>query len=130
MLNRLSRGRFLWTPEGKRGSGAFRLTTTGRRSGEPRSVILAYLTDGDGFSVIAMNGWMPGHPDWLVNLRANPAATVTLKGGATIQVVARVARGAERERIWQRWVAVDPKLQAWATARATPTPVVVLKPSG
>ncbi len=129
LLYRVSGGRFLWTPANKRGWGALRLTTTGRRSGADRSVILAYLTHGDGWSVVAMNGWLPGHPAWLLNLRAQPSATIRLKGGPARDVVAREAKGAEREAIWARWLAVDPNLGAWAAARSTPTPVVVLEPS-
>ncbi|CCH75504.1 hypothetical protein BN11_760005 [Nostocoides australiense Ben110] len=62
LLYRVSGGRFLWTPANKRGWGALRLTTTGRRSGADRSVILAYLTHGDGWSVVAMNGGYPATP--------------------------------------------------------------------
>ena len=42
----LSGGRFLWTPASKRGWGALRLTTTGRKSGRPRTVIVGYIEDG------------------------------------------------------------------------------------
>ena len=59
-LNRLSGGRFLWTPASKRGWGALRLTTIGRRSGQERSVIIGYLEDGPNLIALAMNGWDEG----------------------------------------------------------------------
>ena len=75
MLHRLSGGRFLWTPANKRGWGALRLTTIGRRSGQERSVILGYLDDGPNHVVLAMNGWDEGHPAWWLNLEARPDAS-------------------------------------------------------
>ncbi len=75
---RLSRGRFLWTPASKRGWGAMHLTTTGRKTGKQRSVIIAYLEDGPNVTGLAMNGWDDGHPAWWLNLEANPEAVIRL----------------------------------------------------
>ena len=61
-LDRLSGGRFLWTTSNKRGWGALRLTTIGRKSGHQRSVIIGYLQDGPNLVALAMNGWDEGHP--------------------------------------------------------------------
>ncbi|WP_308220310.1 nitroreductase/quinone reductase family protein [Kineococcus sp. TRM81007] len=130
VLNRLSGGRFLWTPANRRGWGALRLTTVGRRSGQERSVIVGYLEDGPDLVVPAMNGWEEGHPAWWLNLRANPDAVVRLAHRAPRPVRARRAEGQERERLWQRWLAVDPDLGAHAARRATETDVVVLEPRG
>jgi deazaflavin-dependent oxidoreductase (nitroreductase family) len=127
-LHRLSGGRFLWTPENKRGWGALHLTTTGRRSGQPRGVILGYLEDGDDLVLLAMNGWDEGDPAWWLNLKQQPEAVVRPPHGAPRTVHARAATGEERERLWQRWLAVDPGLAALAARRATDTPVVVLTP--
>jgi F420H(2)-dependent quinone reductase len=66
-LYRLSGGRFLWTTSSKRGWGALRLTTMGRKSGQERSVIIGYLEDGPNLVAIAMNGWDEGHPSWWLN---------------------------------------------------------------
>src|SRR5580765_5830261 len=55
-LYRLSGGRLLWTTSNKRGWGALRLTTIGRKTGEERSVIIGYLEDGPHLVAIAMNG--------------------------------------------------------------------------
>lgn len=128
-LHRLSGGRFLWEPGGKRGWGALGLTTTGRRSGRPRTVVLAYLEDGPDLVLLAMNGWDEGDPAWWLNLRDCPLAEVRLPGQPPRQVRAHAAQGPERDRIWQLWREVDEGLDAYAASRTTPTPVVVLAPA-
>ena len=128
-LYRLSGGRFLWTTSNKRGWGAARLTTIGRRSGHERSVIIGYLEDGPNLVTLAMNGWDEGHPAWWLNLEANPDAVIRLARQRPRPVRARAAAGAERDRLWQRWAAVDLNLDSYAARRpATETPVVVLEP--
>jgi deazaflavin-dependent oxidoreductase (nitroreductase family) len=127
-LYKVSGGRFLWTPANKRGWGALRLTTTGRRSGQERSVILGYLDDGPNLVVLAMNGWDEGHPAWWLNLEAHPDAVVRLKGREPRPVHAFEATGDERDRLWQRWSEVNPQLDGYAGRRSTITPVVVLAP--
>jgi deazaflavin-dependent oxidoreductase (nitroreductase family) len=104
-----------------------RLTAVGRRSGEERSVILAYYEDGADLVTLAMNGWSPGEPQWWLNLQARPEARVQLRDG-TRDVVARAATGEERDRLWARWRAYDAKLDALASRRPTETAVVVLEP--
>ena len=127
-LYRLSGGRFLWTTSNKRGWGALRLTTIGRKSGQERSVIIGYLEDGPNLVSIAMNGWDEGHPSWWLNLEAHPDALVRLTDQHPRPVRARPAAGQERDRLWQHWVAVDPRLDAYASQRSTETPVIVLEP--
>ena len=127
-LYRLSGGRFLWTPGGKRGWGALRLTAVGRTSGQPRSVILGYLEDGPALVALAMNGWDEGHPSWWLNLEANPDAVIQLADRQSRPVRARLAVDDERDRLWKLWLAVDPQLDAFAARRSTDTPVVVLEP--
>ena len=126
-LYRFSGGRFLWTPSNKRGWGALRLTTIGRTSGRERSVIIGYVEDGANLIALAMNGWDEGDPSWCLNLAANPDAVVRLAGQRPHPVHARQAVGEERDRLWQLWLAVDPKLDAYAAGRSTNTPVVVLE---
>jgi F420H(2)-dependent quinone reductase len=63
-LCRFSGGRFLWTTASKRGWGALRLTTVGRKSGQERSVIIGYVEDDPNLVALAMNGWDEGHPSW------------------------------------------------------------------
>jgi len=128
LLCRLSRGRFLWTPASKRGWGALRLTTIGRRSERPRTVIVGYIEDGPNLVTMAMNGWDEGHPAWWLNLEANPDATVQLAHQQPRPVRARAASGDERDRLWSRWAQIDAGLDAYASSRSAVTPVVVLEP--
>jgi deazaflavin-dependent oxidoreductase (nitroreductase family) len=128
MLYRLTRGRLLWTPANKRGWGAMRLTTVGRKSGQERSVIIGYLEDGANLVAIAMNGWDEGHPAWWLNLEARPDAVVRLSHQEPRVMRARAAAGDERERLWRRWLETDASLLAHAAGRSTETPVVVFEP--
>lgn len=129
VLNKVSGGRFLWTPSNKRGWGALRLTTIGRRSGRERSVIVGYLEDGPDLLLMAMNGWDEGHPAWWLNLEATPDAVVRLKGERPRPVHARATEGEERDRLWQLWAAVESgDLDAYAGLRSTETPMIVLEP--
>jgi deazaflavin-dependent oxidoreductase (nitroreductase family) len=127
-LCRLTGGRFLWTPASKRGWGAMRLTTVGRRSGKERNVIVGYLEDGADLVVLGMNGWDEGHPAWWLNLEAHPDATVRLPHEAPRPVRARLATGDERERLWQRWMEIEPEIDAFAHLRSVETPIVVFEP--
>ncbi len=128
LLHRLSGGRFLWTPASRRGWGALCLTTIGRRSGQPRTVIVGYIETAPNLVTMAMNGWDEGHPAWWLNLEANPDATVRLAHQQPRLVRARVASGEERDRLWKRWAEIDPGLDAYASSRSAITPVVVLEP--
>ena len=125
-LYRVSRGRVgLWRPKPNRW-GTLRLTTTGRRSGQPRSVILGYFEDGPHLVTLAMNGWADAEPAWWLNLQEQPLATVDLgRGGGTVR--AHAAQGEERARLWARWREIDAQLDAYAALRSTETAVVVLE---
>jgi hypothetical protein len=70
----------LWRPKSKRW-GTLRLTVTGRRTGQPRSVMVGYFEDGANLVTMAMNGWGEGEPAWWLNLQANPDARVELSAG-------------------------------------------------
>ena len=72
-LRQASRGRW----------GTMRLTTTGRRTGQERSVILAYMKDGSNLVTLAMNGWADPEPAWWLNLQARPVASVDVAGTST-----------------------------------------------
>jgi F420H(2)-dependent quinone reductase len=117
----------LWSPRpGK--WGALRLTARGRRSGQPRSVIVGYYEDGPNLVTMAMNGWGAAEPAWWLNLQAHPEAAVELAGGIRREVLGRAAVGEERERLWQRWSDLDHNLDGYAARRPRGTAVVVLEP--
>src|SRR6476620_12302098 len=103
------------------------LTTTGRKSGEPRISPLLFLEDGDRIVLVASQGGLPKHPMWYLNLRANPQVTVQVKSRVRT-MTARVADPGERARLWPRLVdmyADFDNYQAW-TDRTIP--VVVCTP--
>ena len=90
-LLRATRGRLgLWRPKPD-GWGTLWLTTTGRRSGQPRQVVLGYVEHGGNLVTMAMNGWGAAEPAWWLNLQAHPDATVRTRDGVR-QVHARRAQ--------------------------------------
>jgi len=94
---RLSRGRI----GGRVGKGpVLLLTTTGRKSGEPRTAPVLYLADGERYVVINTNAGNAKTPAWSLNLRANPDAEVDVRG-KRIKVRARIAEGEERADLWR-----------------------------
>jgi deazaflavin-dependent oxidoreductase (nitroreductase family) len=126
-LYRITRGRVgLWRPRKNRW-GTLRLTTTGRRTGKERSVILGYFEDGPNLVTLAMNGWADGEPAWWLNLQARPWARLEVADGSCT-VRARAAEGEERSRLWARWREIDTNLDAYAALRSSETAVVVLEP--
>jgi deazaflavin-dependent oxidoreductase (nitroreductase family) len=108
-LYRLTRGR--WSVLGRHQLPALLITTTGRKSGLPRTQELLYTTDGDGYVVVGSNWGQAHHPAWSANLLAEPAARVTL-GDREFGVRATLATGAERDRLWHL---MQPAWPAYAT---------------
>jgi deazaflavin-dependent oxidoreductase (nitroreductase family) len=83
------------------------LTTTGARSGKPRTVPVLGLPSSEGLVVIASNYGQERHPAWYYNLLADPAGEVTVEG-VTRRFCATVAEGEARDRIWQEGLRVYP----------------------
>jgi deazaflavin-dependent oxidoreductase (nitroreductase family) len=96
-LLKLTRGRFALTF----GLPTLLITTTGRKSGEPRSTPLLYLRHGDDLAIIGTKFGSTDHPAWYLNLRAKPEARVTL-GGEEFAVAARDAAPDEYAALWQQ----------------------------
>jgi F420H(2)-dependent quinone reductase len=76
------------------------LTTTGRKSGEPRTAPILYLAHGEAMILIDTNGGNEKLPGWSHNLKAKPRAAVEV-GRRKLTVDARIAEGAEREELWR-----------------------------
>jgi deazaflavin-dependent oxidoreductase (nitroreductase family) len=93
----LTRTRGRYTVLGPIGAPTLLLTTTGAKSGQPRTSPLLYVRDGARLLVIGSNFGQEQHPAWTANLRAHPEAVVTI-GGTDVPVVARQLEGDERER--------------------------------
>lgn len=89
------------------------LTTTGRKSGQPRSVPVLYLRDGEIFWVMASNYAQAHHPAWSWNLLANTQATITI-GREVRQVTARLAADEEKREMWPRLLELYPAWEQYA----------------
>ena len=89
--------------------------------------MVGYLEDGPDLVTMAMNGWGAPEPAWWLNLQAHPEATVRTRDGER-PVLAHLATGDERARLWARWARVDKDLDGYAARRPHETAVVVLSP--
>jgi F420H(2)-dependent quinone reductase len=97
-LYRASKGRLFGQIAG---TPVLLLTTVGRRSGQPRTVPVVYLPDGERMIVIGSNAGHERAPAWALNLEANPLADVQT-GGDRRKVQARIAEGEERAELWRK----------------------------
>lgn len=97
---RVSRGR-LSAPQLLAGLPVLDLTTTGRRSGRPRTSHLISIPLGDDLALLGTNFGQPATPAWVLNLESDPRASVTHRG-RTLPVVARPATEAERAAVLER----------------------------
>jgi deazaflavin-dependent oxidoreductase (nitroreductase family) len=98
------------------------LTTTGARSGLPRTLPVLGLPDGDAMIVVASNFGRTRHPSWYYNLRANPRATIVFEGRRR-EVAARQLTGAERSQGYARAAEIYPGFERytrWAGDREIP----------
>lgn len=75
------------------------LTTVGVKTGRPHTTPMMFHRDGDRILVIASNVGAPRHPQWYLNLVAQPQVTVEI-GDEKYQGVTATLEGAERDRVW------------------------------
>jgi deazaflavin-dependent oxidoreductase (nitroreductase family) len=108
-----------------RGTTILLLTTTGRRSGEPRTTPLIHRTDGDRWVVVASKGGAPENPSWFENLKADPEVTIRIPR-EEVPVTAAVAAGEERARLWSLMAEVWPAYDDYQARTERQIPVVVL----
>jgi deazaflavin-dependent oxidoreductase (nitroreductase family) len=104
------------------------LHSTGAKSGQARVNPIMYLADGDNFAVFASKGGAPSSPDWYHNLVANPRASVEIDD-RTVNVVAKIADGDTRERLWTRQKELYPGFAEYEAKTTREIPVVVLEPT-
>ena len=135
LMHRLDRPVLRWT----RGRTSFTsllaglpiiaLTTTGAKSGQPRTAPLVALEDGDHLVVFASNFGQTHYPAWYFNLRAHPRVRVLLRGQER-SYVAREAQGDEYEAYWNAAVKLYPGYHAYKSRTGgRPIPVIVLTPT-
>jgi deazaflavin-dependent oxidoreductase (nitroreductase family) len=103
------------------------LHSTGARSGEERINPVVYQADDDRFVIFASKAGAPTNPAWFHNLVASPQTSIEV-GDRTVKVVARVAEGDERDRIWSRQKELMPGFADYEAKTTRQIPVVVLDP--
>ena len=127
-LLRLSGGRLGWTAADM---PVLELTTTGRRSGRPRSVMLTSPhREGDRIVIVASKGGEDTHPAWFLNLRENPQVVVSMKGAPDVPMLARVTSREERERLWPIVAEKYANYAGYQEKTDREIPLVLLEPAG
>jgi deazaflavin-dependent oxidoreductase (nitroreductase family) len=104
------------------------LHTTGAKSGQARVNPMMYQADGDNYAVFASKAGAPTNPDWYHNLLANPRASIEV-GDTTVSVIAKVAEGDDRERLWSRQKELYPGFADYEAKTTREIPVIVLEPT-
>lgn len=113
------------------GAPCLLVTVAGRTTGKPRTVALAYATDGDELVLAGSNGGKDKSPDWLENLRQNAAVEVQIgriRAPKTAEVIER--SDLRYERLW-RIVNANNRGRYYRYQNATtrPIPLVLLHPA-
>lgn len=122
----LSGGRLGWTAAKM---PVLELTTTGRKSGQPRSVMLTSpWQDGDTMAIVASRGGDDVHPAWYLNLVSDPNVSVKTKDGSK-PMVARTASADERARIWPQLTGDFENYAGYQNKTEREIPVVLLEPA-
>jgi len=103
------------------------LTTTGRTSGKPRTVPVAYLRDGSTNVIIASYAGLPRHPAWFLNLESHPEATIQVKK-RQMQVKAETANPEKKRELWARLMEVAPGYADYQKRTSRDIPIVILHP--
>ena len=112
----------------RRGVPLCLVTTTGRKTGQARTVPLLFMPDGDNLIFVASQGGLPSDPQWYRNLVADPKVTVDF-GRATQDMVARTADPAERSRLWPRLTDLYADFDSYQSWTDREIPVVICEPA-
>lgn len=102
------------------------LIASGRRTGQPREVVLYAFPDGDRLIVVGSRGGSPIDPRWAENLRADPKASIR-RGAEPETVHAREAEGPERDRLWAMVCEAYPMYASFQRRTKRQIPVFVLE---
>jgi deazaflavin-dependent oxidoreductase (nitroreductase family) len=117
-----------WVGWRVRGMPVLELTTQGRTSGRPRTVILTSpVQQGDTIVAVASRGGDDRHPDWFLNLRDHPDVQVAMAGQPSRPMHARVATPEERAALWPRVTAAHHGYATYQTRTDREIPLVLLE---
>jgi len=111
------------------GTQCLLLTTTGRKSGEPRELPLIYGKSGDDYLIVASKGGADEPPAWYLNLEADPTAEVQVWGDR-FKAKARVATPEEKPEMWKTMTAEWPAYDEYQTKTDREIPIIVLEREG
>lgn len=125
---RTSKGRFGRTLIGTGGAPVCLVTTTGVKTGQPRTVALLYLRDGTDVVIAASKGGMSQHPQWYGNLVADPKVTIEIAGEAT-PMIAHTANAEEKARLWPKLVELYNGFADYQARTERDIPVIVCSPT-
>ena len=124
----LSGGRLGWTAANM---PVLELTTTGRKSGKQRSVMLTSpLQEDDTIVIVASRGGDDQHPAWFLNLRDEPAVEVEWKGGGSTPMTARILESDERAELWPKVIGKYDNYAGYQKKTDREIPLVMLEPLG
>jgi deazaflavin-dependent oxidoreductase (nitroreductase family) len=104
------------------------VTTTGRRTGTPRTVPLGAVRDGDRWLVVGSNAGRDEAPAWALNMEANPEVTVVVRGSEPLPYLAHRAAGDQADRLWPLVVNRYPGYADYQARTERPIPLFVLEP--
>jgi deazaflavin-dependent oxidoreductase (nitroreductase family) len=102
------------------------LTTTGRKSGKQHTTPLAYARDGDRLLVFGSKAGAPTHPEWFLNLVADPRVVVEV-GDERYEADATPLEGEERDRAFAAQAARIPTFAEYQAKTARVIPVIALR---
>ncbi len=112
------------------GMPVVKVTTTGRSSGRPRTVMLTTPIQEEGrFVLVASKGGDDRDPDWYRNMVATPAITLESMDGETVELVARTASAEEKAELWPRIVEAYQGYDGYREKTDRDIPVVIAEPA-
>ena len=109
-----------------KGTQTLLLTTTGRRSGEPRTTPLIYGRSGEDYLIVASKGGSDSAPGWYENLSEQPEVEVQVMGNR-FRARARTATEQEKPAMWAEMTGRWARYEEYQRGTERVIPVVVLE---
>ena len=103
------------------------LTTTGRKSGKPRTTPLGYFKHEGGYVITGSNSGSDHHPAWYYNLKSDPSAAIQIKNRHT-PVRAEEVTGDSRHQLWKELIRISPAYADYQKRTSREIPLIILTP--